>query len=41
MVRNRYDWARNLDAYESVLRGAPPSAAIAPAARVVSMEACP
>ncbi len=39
MVRQRYDWTRNLDAYESVLRGAPEPGAGSMAASA-SIEAC-
>lgn len=42
VVQSRFDWARNLDAYEDVLRGAQPGAVRVPAVRTAEgLEACP
>ncbi len=40
MVQSRFDWARNLDAYEAVLRGGRRDAAPVPAMRNAQVEAC-
>lgn len=40
MVKTRFDWSRNLDAYEAVLRGARPEMDAAPTARAAPLEAC-
>lgn len=39
-VLSRYDWARNLDAYEHVLCNAQPGATSVPAASTAGLEAC-
>ena len=40
MVQSRFDWARNLDAYENVLRSARSNAACMDAAATAGLEAC-